>query len=72
MLKQGELIGWVRAGVRPPTFSNVNISKTSWSNAIKFYPKHHGVGGNNALGFGPDRIRALVSMATYSFHRKML
>ena len=32
--------------------------------STKFYPKHHWVGGKAALGFGPDRIRTLVSMAT--------
>ena len=29
----------------------------------------HWVGGKDALGFGPDRIRTLVSMATDSSHR---
>ena len=31
--------------------------------------KHHWDGGKAALGFGPDRIRTLVSMATISSHR---
>ena len=44
--------------------SNTNISATSLAIAIKFYLKHYWVGGNVALGFGPGRIRTLVSMAT--------
>ena len=47
----------------------MNISKTSGPIATKFYLKHHWVGGNDALGFGPDRIGTLVSMATDSSHR---
>ena len=39
----------------------MNISETS--GPTKFYLKHHWVGGKDALGFGPDRIRTLVSMA---------
>ena len=46
----------------------MNISETSKSIVTKFYLKHHWVGGKDALGFGPDRIRTLVSMATDSFH----
>ena len=42
----------------------MNISETSRSIVTKFYLKHHWVGGKDALGFGPDRIRTLVSMAT--------
>ena len=33
---------------------------------MKFYQKHHWDGGKAALGFGPDRIKTLVSMATNS------
>ena len=40
----------------------MNISETSWPIAITFYLKHHLGGGKAALGFGPDRIRTLVSM----------
>ena len=47
----------------------MNISETSGPIATKFYLKHHWVGGKDALGFGPDRIRSLVSMATNSSHR---
>ena len=54
------------------TFSNMNISDTSGPIAIKFYLKHHWVGGKDALDFGPDRIRTLVSMATDSSHRVIM
>ena len=46
----------------------MNISATSRSIAIKFYLKHQWGGGKAALGFGPDRIRILVSMAIDSSH----
>ena len=35
---------------------------------IKFNLKHHCGGGKVVLGFGPGRIRTLVSMATDSSH----
>ena len=44
----------------------MNISKTM---AIKFYLKHHWGVGKAALDFRPDRIRTLISMATYNSHR---
>ena len=50
------------------TLSNIDISETSRLMATKFYPKHQWDGGKAALGFGPDRIRTLVSMATDSSH----
>ena len=50
----------------------MNISETSGPIATKFYLKHHWVGGKDALGFGPDRIRTLVSMATDGFHRVIM
>ena len=50
----------------------MNISETSWPVKIKFHQKHHSVGGLTALGFGLDRIRTLVSLATYSFHRAIM
>ena len=50
----------------------MNISKTNGSIATKFYLKHHLVGGEAALGFGPDRIRTLVSNATESSHRVIM
>ena len=54
------------------TFSNINISETSGPIATKFYLKHHWAGGKNALGFGPDRIGTLVSMARDSSHRVIM
>ena len=79
----GELIAYrssrrpsVRPSVRPCvcvfTLSNMNISETNGSIPTKFYLKHHWVGVKAALGFGPDRIRILVSMATESSHRVMI
>ena len=47
----------------------MNISETSGPIATKSYLKHHWVGGKDALSFGTDRIRTLVSMATDSSHR---
>ena len=48
----------------------MNISAASKPIATKFYLKHHW--GKAALGFGPDRIRTLVSMATDSSHRVIM
>ena len=62
----------MRPCVRAFTLSNMNISETIGSNAIKYYLKHHWGGGLAALGFGPDRIRTLVSMATESSHRVIM
>ena len=64
-------------GVEPPsvrlsTLSNLNISEISWLIIIKFHQKHHWGGGLTPLGFGPDRIRTLVSMATDSSHRVIM
>ena len=56
----------------PLTISNMNISKTRGPIATKFYLKHHWGGGKPALGFGPDQIRTLVSMATDSSHRVIM
>ena len=50
----------------------MNISETSGPIATKFYLKHHWVGGKDALRFGPDWIRTLVSMATDSSHRVIM
>ena len=50
----------------------MNISATSGPITTKFNVKHHWVGGKAALGFGPDRIRTLVSMATESSHRVIM
>ena len=54
------------------TFSNMDISETRGSIVTKFNLKQHWVGGKDALGFGPDRIRPLVSMATGSSHRVIM
>ena len=54
------------------TLSNIDISKTCWLIATKFYLNHHWGGGKAALGFGPDRIGTLVSMATDSSHRVIM
>ena len=54
------------------SFSNLNISETSGPIGIKFYLKHHWVGGKEALGLRPDQIRTLVSMATDSSHRDIM
>ena len=51
------------------THSNMNVSETNGLIATKFYLNHHWVRGKAALGFGPDRIRTLISMATESSHR---
>ena len=56
----------------PLTISSMNISKTRGPIATKFYLKHHWGRGKPALGFGPDRIRTLVSMATDSSHRVIM
>ena len=50
----------------------MNISATSGPITTKFYLKHHWVEGKAALGFVPDRIRTLVSMATDSSHRVIM
>ena len=59
----------VRPSVRALTLSNMNISATSWLIGMKFYLKHHWGGGKTSVGFDPDQIRTLVSMATDSSHR---
>ena len=50
----------------------MNISETNGSIVTKFYLKHHWVGGKDVLGFGPDWIRTLVSMAMDSSHRVIM
>ena len=62
----------VRACVRALTLSNMNISATSRPIEMKFYLKHHWGGGKPSVGFDPDRIRTLVSMATDSSHRVIM
>ena len=56
----------------PFTLSYMNISETSWPIVIKFHQKHHWDGGLAAIGFGSDRIRTLVSMATESSYRVIM
>ena len=62
----------MRAWVGASTFSNMNISETSRQITVKFYLKHHWGGGKASVGFDPDRIRTLVSMATDSPHRVIM
>ena len=62
----------VRPSLRLLTLSNMNISAASWQFGIKFYLKHHCGGGKASVGFDPDWIRTLVSMATDSSHRVIL
>ena len=54
------------------TLSNIKFSATRRLIAIKFYLEHHWDGGKAALGSGSDRIRTLVSIATYSSHRVIM
>ena len=69
----GELIVYPWSGVRPSsTISNMNISATCGTITMKFYQKHHWDRGKAALGFGPDWIKTLVSMATDSSHRAIM
>ena len=76
---QGELIGWdssrrpsIRPSVRLFTLSDMNISETSWPIMNKFHLKRHWGGRLAALGFRPDWIITLVSMATDSSHRVIM
>ena len=62
----------MRSSVGPFTLSDMNISETSWPIIIKFHLKHHLGWGLAALGFGPDMVRTLVSMATDSSHRVIM
>ena len=69
-------MGLEPASVRPwvcaSTLSNINISETRWPIIIKFHQEHHWGEGLTVLGFGLDRIRTLVSMATDSSHRVIM
>ena len=53
-------------------FQTLNISATSEPIVTKFYLNHHWGRGKAAVGFGPDRIGTLVSMATDSSHRAIM
>ena len=74
----GELIVYPCSGVRPSvrrrtsTISNSNIPATSGPIVTKFHLNHYWGGGKAALGFWPDRIGTLVSMATDSSHRVIM
>ena len=75
----GELIVYPCSGICPSyvrrtsaTFSNMNISATSGLIAMKFYQIHHWDRRKAALGFGPDGIKTLFSMAIYSSHRVIM
>ena len=54
------------------TFPNLNISATSGRIVTKFHLKHHWGREKAAIGFWPDQIGTLVSMATESSHRVTL
>ena len=54
------------------TLSNMNSSATKRPITPKFHLKHQWGGGKAALGFGPDRIGTLVSMATYSSYKVIM
>ena len=54
------------------TLSNINVSATTSPVPIKFYLKHHWGRRKVALGFGPDQIETLVSMATDSSHSVLM
>ena len=56
---------------------SVNIFKleylrNQWANCKEILSEPHWGGGKVALGFGPDRIGTLVSMATDSSHRVIM
>ena len=59
----------MRASVCLFTLSNIFISETNRLIEIKFHLEHHWGGGKAALGFWPDWITILVSMAIDSSHR---
>ena len=50
----------------------MNISATSFPIGMKFYLKHNWGVGKASVGFDPDWIRTLVSMATDSSHRVIM
>ena len=58
--------------MRPLTLSTMDISATSSRIATKFYLKHLWGGGKAALGFWPDWIETVVSMATDISHRVII
>ena len=54
------------------THFQTRISLQPVGQSTKFYLNHHWGVGKAALGFGPDRIGTLVSMATDSSHRVIM
>ena len=62
---RGELIVY-RSSRRP------SVRATSRPIGMKFYLKHYWGGGKASVGFDPDQIRTLVSMATDSSHRVIM
>ena len=50
----------------------MNISAISRPIATKHCLKQHWGGGKAAFGFGPDRIKTLVTMATDSSHSVLM
>ena len=68
---QVSLLDCTRASVRATSHASVrsHFSKTSWTIVTKFHLGHHWGGGFAAYGFGPGRIRTLVSMATDTSRR---
>ena len=60
----------VRASVH--TFKHEYLCNQGGLITMKFYQKHHLGVGKAALGFGPERIRTLVSMATDSSLRVIM
>ena len=65
-------MGLEPASICASPLSNMYISETSWPIVVKFHLEHHWDGGLTALGFGLDRIRILVSMATDSSNRVII
>ena len=65
-------VALVGTSVRGSTHSNMHISETSGSIAIKLYLQHHWGAGKAVVGFGADQIRTMVSMATDSSHRVIM
>ena len=73
---KGELIVY-QSSCRLSVCLSVNIFKLVYLRksgpiVTKFYLNHHWGGGKAALGFGPERIGTLVSMATDSSHRVIM
>ena len=66
----GELIVYTGTSVcRPSTFSNHISSEAVRPILSILHVKHLHIGGTKSYVFHSGRIRPLVAMATYSFHR---